>query len=132
MPTLLGKEFMDRGSINCTLETNYQLSCKGQLTCLSLAGFQSGSKRTSLFPPTKLRPHPPALLLKRNANSSWKDTLIQPESRNIWPWFSFYWQDTKTLFKWKYRRGQQVGKTPKTRRYYNYYIVISNLKKSLK
>lgn len=52
---------------------------KGQITCLSLAGFQSGSKRTSRFPPIKLRPHPPALLLKRNANSSWKDTLIQPD-----------------------------------------------------
>ncbi|KVH93281.1 hypothetical protein Ccrd_004674, partial [Cynara cardunculus var. scolymus] len=37
-----------------------------------LHGFQSGSNRTSLFPPIKLRPHPPALLLKRNANSSCK------------------------------------------------------------
>lgn len=38
------------------------------LTCLSQAGFQSGSKRMSRDAPTKLIPHPPALLLSRKAN----------------------------------------------------------------
>ena len=41
---------------------------KWAVTCLSLAGFQSGSKSTSRDAPTRLRPHPPALLLSRNAN----------------------------------------------------------------
>lgn len=47
------------------------------ITCLSLAGFQSGSNKTSRFPPIKLRPQPPALLLKRNANSSYKMFQLQ-------------------------------------------------------
>ena len=47
------------------------------ITCLSLAGFQSGSNKTSRFPPIKLRPQPPALLLKRNANSSYKMLQLQ-------------------------------------------------------
>lgn len=42
------------------------------LTCLSLAGFQSGSNKTSRLAPIKFNPQPPALLLKRNANSSYR------------------------------------------------------------
>lgn len=42
-------------------------------TCLSFAGFQSGSKSTNRFPPIRLRPQPPALLLRRNANSFCKN-----------------------------------------------------------
>jgi hypothetical protein len=33
-----------------------------------LAGFQSGSNRMRRLAPTKLSPHPPALLLSKNAN----------------------------------------------------------------
>lgn len=54
----------------CTKHLTYTL------TCLSLAGFQSGSNKTSRFPPIKLRPQPPALLLKRNTNSSCKKLSV--------------------------------------------------------
>jgi hypothetical protein len=35
------------------------------LTCLSCAGFQSGSNIINLFAPIKFIPHPPALLERR-------------------------------------------------------------------
>ena len=37
--------------------------------CLSLAGFQSGSKSTRRLPPIRLRPQPPALEERRKAKS---------------------------------------------------------------
>lgn len=36
-------------------------------TCLSFAGFQSGSKRTKRLAPTRFTPQPPALLLSKKA-----------------------------------------------------------------
>lgn len=43
-------------------------------TCLSVAGFQSGSKSTNRLPPIKFKPQPPALLLSRKANSFCEET----------------------------------------------------------
>jgi hypothetical protein len=49
-------------------------------TCLSQAGFQSGSKRMSLEAPTRLMPHPPALLLNRNANCPHHRNQCNPQN----------------------------------------------------
>jgi len=54
------------------------------ITCLSLAGFQSGSNKTSRLAPIKFNPQPPALLLKRNANSSYQNQKSNQVSTQVW------------------------------------------------
>lgn len=63
-------------------------STNGRSTCMSCAGFQSLSNRTSELEPTKFRPAPPARVESRNTwgtssakrNESWKLEVVIKES----------------------------------------------------